>query len=249
MKQALLFLFFLLTSLSALKAQDLVTITPNPVDTIFEVDGARLASGEPFDLVAAATIVNNTVDTLLIRWERNVVNLPTGWETKICDENLCYVEFVNSNIDAELMLNEPLILEPNSTSNLDVHFVPNGFTGVGKVEVEIALASEPNRVIAIGEYNSEVVTITTSTTQQATAKSIRIYPNPSGDYLTLSSKRNIARMVVYNMVGRAVRSFDVDDNNMYDISGLSNGIYLVSLYDRKGSIIKTLRVSKRNIQP
>ncbi len=248
MKQALLFFIFSTTYLSPLLSQDLVTIMPNPVDTIFQVDGARLVNGEPFDLVANATITNNTNDTLLIRWERNVVNIPNGWETKICDENLCYVEFVNSNIDIELMLEEPLILEPNTSSNLDVHFVPNGLVGSGKVEVEVALASESNNVIAVGEYNVEVVTTSTST-KQLEKNAIKIYPNPSGDYLTLSSTNGVDRMIVYNMVGRAVRSFDVDSDNMYDISELSNGIYLISLYDRRGSIIKTLRVSKRNIRP
>lgn len=249
MKSILLFLFAFLTSTLLLAQQSIITIRPSPVDTVFQVDAARLAAGEPFDLVAHATLINNTNDTLIIRWERNVINVSRGWDTKICDNNLCYVEIVNSNIDQNLMLNEPLILLPKGKSNLDVHFVPNGMVGTGKVEVEVALAKDPNRVLAVGQYNVEVVAVTVTSTQNVQKRTIQVYPNPSGDYFSLSSSENIDRITVYNMVGRAVRTFSVAENTMYDISRLPDGIYLIGLYNKKGSIIKTIRISKRSARP
>lgn len=51
------------------------------------------------------------------------------------------------------------------------------------------------------------------------------------------------------MVGRAVRTFRVEDNTMYDISKLPDGVYLIGLHDKKGNIIKTIRVSKRSARP
>lgn len=234
----------------SLKAQPaLVTIKPNPVDTVFQVDAVRLAAGEPYDLVAKATLINNTNDTLIIRWERNVVNVARGWDTKICDNNLCYVEIVTSNIDPTLMLNEPLILLPKGKSNLDVHFLPNGVVGTGKVELEVALARDPNRVLAVGQYNVEVVAVTLTNTQSLHKRTIQVYPNPSGDYFSLSSSENVDKITVYNMVGRAVRTFRVEDNTMYDISKLPDGVYLIGLHDKKGNIIKTIRVSKRSARP
>ncbi len=229
--------------------QSMVTIKPNPVDTVFQVDAVRLAAGEPYDLVAKATLINNTNDTLIIRWERNVVNVARGWDTKICDNNLCYVEIVNSNIDPTLMLNEPLILLPKGKSNLDVHFLPNGVVGTGKVELEVALARDPNRVLAVGQYNVEVVAVTLTSTQNVQKRTIQVYPNPSGDYFSLSSSENVDRITVYNMVGRAVRTFRAEDNTMYDISKLPDGIYLIGLHDKKGSVIKTIRISKRSARP
>ena len=51
------------------------------------------------------------------------------------------------------------------------------------------------------------------------------------------------------MVGRAVKDFEVKNGADYDIGNLPNGIYLVGLFDQKGNIIKTVRVSKRGVRP
>lgn len=235
---------FLFLFLGTAVSGQVLTTNPSVVDTTFTVDLATAF----IDLVAPAQITNNTDDTLLIRWERNIIELPQGWEAKVCDQNLCYTNVVDSNIDEALALDEPVIIPPRATDKLDIHFVPFGTAGTAKVEIELATVEEPNNLLAVIEYRVEVVGTTTSVRRTLRSRPL-IYPNPSGDYLKVRSEQAIERLIIYNLVGRSVKSFKATQNSTYDISDLSSGIYLVGLYNKNGELIKTERISKRNIAP
>lgn len=244
MKQLIHISFFLSVFIGSSFGQQ-ITISPTPVDTVFEVELATAF----LDLVAKSNIINNTSDTLYLKWERNIVSMPDTWDAKVCDPNLCYNDFISSNIDPDLMLNEPVVLLPNGKANLDLHFVPNGVAGTGQVEVEVALVEEPNEILAVATYNAEVVGKTTSV-RDFRRRSALVYPNPSGDYLTIASEVKVAKMLIYNMVGRIVKQFNTTGyNDIYDIRDLPDGIYLVGLIDRYGEVIKTEKLSKREVRP
>lgn len=237
--------FFLLVlsiffSVITLSSQDIVSLNPARVDTLFQVD----ISNSFEDLVAHGLIQNNTKDTLYIKWKRRVLTIPNGWNTKICDANLCYVEIVDSNIDPDLLLEEPVIIPPYGTANLDVHIVPNGAVGTGLVEIELSLLGLPDDIIGVAEYQMEVKNLNYSRAANS-RKSLRVYPNPSSNFITVSTNNLIEKVVVYNMVGREVKTFEPNRSGVYDISDLRNGIYLVGLYDKTGEIMKTTRVTKK----
>ncbi len=227
-------------SACTLFAQDIVSLTPARVDTLFQVD----ISNSFDDLVAHGLIKNKTRDTLYIKWRRRVLSIPNGWSTKICDANLCYVEIVDSNIDPDLLLEEPVIIPPYGTANLDVHIVANGAVGTGVVEIELSIMGQPDDIIGVAEYQMEVRDVSR---QQASSnrKSLRVYPNPSNNFINVSTNALVDKVVVYNMVGRVVKEFPANRSGVYNITNLPNGIYLVSLQDRKGDILKTTRVTKK----
>ena len=59
----------------------------------------------------------------------------------------------------------------------------------------------------------------------------------------------VDQVVVYNLLGRQVRSFNAYQNARYDLSSLPNGFYLVSLLNEEAGTLKTVRLSKRAFRP
>jgi hypothetical protein len=74
---------------------------------------------------------------------------------------------------------------------------------------------------------------------------IKIFPNPATDYIELSQNDKVAKVVVFNLVGKELKRFDAADGQRYNISELPKGLYLVQLLDKGGQTIVTQRVSKR----
>ena len=73
-----------------------------------------------------------------------------------------------------------------------------------------------------------------------------IFPNPAIDYVTIEDKTDAIRdVVVYNLVGRKIKSFDKNVNDRYLISELPKGLYLVQLVGHQGEILTTQRFNKR----
>ena len=56
---------------------------------------------------------------------------------------------------------------------------------------------------------------------------------------------DIKSIVVYNVLGRAVRDFEVQSNAFYDLKGLPRGMYLVGLNDKNNKTLKTVRLLKQ----
>lgn len=74
---------------------------------------------------------------------------------------------------------------------------------------------------------------------------IKIFPNPATDYIELSQNDKVARIVVFNLVGKELKRFEANDGQRYNISELPKGLYLVQLLDKNDQTIVTQRVSKR----
>ena len=83
--------------------------------------------------------------------------------------------------------------------------------------------------------------------ETAEKENITIYPNPATTHIGLSASEGVARILVFNMVGRQVKYFQVmaGEDNRYFVGDLPRGIYLVQLLGGNNEIITTKRVSKR----
>lgn len=62
---------------------------------------------------------------------------------------------------------------------------------------------------------------------------IRFYPNPVSSILHIESKTEINTVVIYDMKGSAVRTFQLVGNQV-DFSSLTNGVYTVKIIDIEG---------------
>jgi hypothetical protein len=62
-----------------------------------------------------------------------------------------------------------------------------------------------------------------------------IYPNPTNQYVTISSPLTIYRIECFNIDGKIVKSIQVNSNEVQmDLSEFTSGIYFVKSYNEKG---------------
>ncbi len=76
---------------------------------------------------------------------------------------------------------------------------------------------------------------------------IKIYPNPTTDYINFDNESGkVERVIIYSLVGRKVKEYKANDGkNTYDVTDLSNGMYLIQLTGADNKVIKTQRINKR----
>ena len=76
---------------------------------------------------------------------------------------------------------------------------------------------------------------------------IKIYPNPATDYFSIQDDYDaVDKVIVYNMIGRAVKNYTVNNNsgNKYTLNDLPEGLYIIRLLNSRGATIKTVRLNK-----
>ena len=159
------------------------------------------------------------------------MQLSNGWETAVCDKNLCYIPTIE---EMELVWRQAKI-------QFDVHVYPDMTEGSAIVEVTATDINDPNNTVT-GRY-----TFNDNTTSIFSIKrpNIKIFPNPTINYISLSDTKFVERLIIYNIVGRRVKMFKADFGNYYDVSNLPTGMYLVRLVGENDKILKTVRLSKK----
>ncbi len=226
-------------------AQPVMSLQPNPVNKTFAVD----LTDPTLDLELHATLKNETAQEIRLKWTRVVKNAPLDWDTQVCDNNFCYLPHINTNIDAALGLNEPVVLAPGESFNLIFHVLPNSTPGEGAFELVFALASAPNTPIDTAFYTIPVSAITTSARFDVRKSDIRVFPNPATDYFELTNSAGVDQLVIYNLLGRQVRNYRVNGGQLYNVSDLPDGLYLVSMVSNRQGIVRTVRLNKRSWRP
>ena len=86
---------------------------------------------------------------------------------------------------------------------------------------------------------------TSPAAQLTSKKNISIFPNPAADFIGLSDTKDVKQLIVFNVVGRKMKSFMVSEGEKYNISELPRGMYLVQIINHENKIITTQRLSKR----
>ena len=84
-------------------------------------------------------------------------------------------------------------------------------------------------------------------TAQASSQRIdfRVFPNPATDYIQVSDNDIVQEVVVYNLVGRQVKSFSYSAGESFYIGNLPQGMYLVRLIGAENKVLTTKRVNIR----
>ncbi len=241
LKNLLLLLSFITVFSATVVAQN-YTVEPIPAYGDADLDNPAT---DPDDVIASAHITNNTSDSLFLRWERIVNDKPDSWNTAVCDVNLCYFPTVSS---------KEFILPPNlSGGEMLVHAYPglepggideNGAVpGTAHVKIRITNLNDAADSL-ITEYNFTVTGSPIASISEVELKALKIFPNPASGYFRLTETQEIQQLVVYNILGRKVRTFDVTSDKNYNIGDLPNGVYLVGMIDRDQETVKTLRLQK-----
>ena len=74
---------------------------------------------------------------------------------------------------------------------------------------------------------------------------ISVYPNPTSDFFAVSDPEGISKLKVFNLVGKEMRSFNVESGLKYNVSDLPNGMYLIQMINNNKKIVNTQRLQKR----
>lgn len=249
MKQILPILFLFIFSASV-QAQDFqVSPDANTLDT-FMVD-------LPVDAYVSGKIktkiYNNTTSESSLRWEIVNIDAPTEWEPQLCVNNEsggCFAWNVYSNIDPNLGIDVPLVIAANDNSIFDFGVRPASVAGVGTFEIRVTSTDDPNTEVAKGIYtfrfnvDADGNVITTSTDNFDKA-SIKLFPNPTVDYFTITDNPFVKEIQIFNIIGKQMSAAAFQNGNAINVSSFPNGLYLVRMLDRDGDILKTTRLTKR----
>ena len=74
---------------------------------------------------------------------------------------------------------------------------------------------------------------------------ISIYPNPTTDYITVNNEDAVKNIVLFNMVGRKMRTFTAEKGERYEVSDLPNGLYVVQIFGKNNKVLTTQRLTKK----
>jgi len=194
---------------------------------------SAVGAKDEVSIIAKSTIKNESDTRKTILWERTVNAITDGWDTAVCDKNVCY----NPDIEAF-----DFDLDPGEEGTLNVYGYPNGVEGMVSVSVKLTDSVDPNNTVT-GEFEVQSEGFrTTTSTNFVPVQDIKIYPNPTAQHISLTDVQNVAGLSLYNIVGRQVKSFVANYENQYDVSALPVGLYLVRVVDRNLNTLKTLRL-------
>jgi len=116
-------------------------------------------------------------------------------------------------------------LMPNTTYNFETR----------KAEMEIRCASDPSEAV---EFTTEALKVI-----ESDFESIRIYPNPTKNELSvISSRLSVERIEIFNTFGKNVLSHKplISSETTIDITDLPAGIYFIMITTEAGEVVKKL---------
>ena len=115
----------------------------------------------------------------------------------------------------------------------------------GAQTTDVSYARFPN---GIGEFVAKVPTFNSSNglgsanVNLAKELGVKIYPNPTQDYLTIEIKEDEDLEVdIFNALGQKIRSFQLSEKIQLDIADFRNGFYWLST---KGRVLGRVVVQK-----
>lgn len=74
---------------------------------------------------------------------------------------------------------------------------------------------------------------------------IKVFPNPVTNHFSINNTGEVKEIVVFNMIGRAMKRYNYTAGEKYYVGDLPKGMYLIQFLGDKNKILTTQRVSKR----
>jgi len=74
---------------------------------------------------------------------------------------------------------------------------------------------------------------------------LSIFPNPATHYIQLTETDEVSQIIIYNVVGKRMMTYEYVEDKKYSVADLPNGLYLIQFVGPNSKIISTQRLSKR----
>ena len=223
-KLSILILFAFLFLGHNLTAQD-IYISPNPVFT-------QNVMFDDFEGVGHSLFYNEDESALNFTWEIIVVEKTDGWNVAVCDVVQCYLPTVSS---------QSFDLPAGTAGDMDVHVYPGGIEGAAIIEVNVYETDDPSNNTTGVYFFNHTVGIT-----EKFSEAIKVYPNPTQDFITIDNSENqVSAVELYNVSGKMVLRSDLNGNDRISLQELASGNYILKLVDANANIVSTNLVVKQ----
>lgn len=206
-------------------------VNPNPNSVSFTSDLT--------DHLAHGRIKNNTNAQINILWTREILQLPTGWSTYVCDANNCYADFIGKC--PELYINK---VKANDSVNLDVHILDDGNEGEAHIVMWVYEKEDTSKKVKVDYLFNKAVS-----NNDFRNIEIKVYPNPAYNSFSVEYNQGLNRIELYTILGKKVTTFKAQPKSSYDISPLEDGLYFVKLVGPNEQMLRTIRLQKRSYRP
>ena len=169
---------------------------------------------------------------------------------------ILFLNYINSTAQTDIITglsfpaglaingNELYIAEYNGDkiSKIDITATTPTATDVVDVEEPWYLIID-NNILYITETTGTVSKLTLSTTLSTNdiinKKSVKIFPNPSVDYIQIQGLIKSENYRIYNVIGSEISKGSINTNEKIDVRNYSNGLYFLKF--ENGDTIKFLK--------
>lgn len=205
---------------SAFGATAQITIDPNPV----YLDDIDITT---FDIVAYGSITNDADVAKTFTWNRTELEITDGWETAICDPNVCYG--YESNVPDDYFT-----LQPGESDTWDFHLYPFNTEGAAIVRVIVSeVGNFSNNQTAMYYFNQFVGVA------EVLDEAIKIFPNPATDVIRIENGYEVQQLEMFDLTGKKVMETTVNNSNTIAVNHLPAGTYIARLFDNSGAQVSS----------
>ena len=75
-------------------------------------------------------------------------------------------------------------------------------------------------------------------------QTLKVFPNPATECFQLTDKNDsVDQINIYNIVGKKMKTFEVEDDKKYYLNQFPKGMYLVQLVGHNNKVISTQRLN------
>lgn len=74
---------------------------------------------------------------------------------------------------------------------------------------------------------------------------LSVFPNPAVDFFSILNDQDVAKIGVYSVVGKLMKTLDHSPTQRHRIDAFRKGLYIIRLYNDDKEIIKVLRLNKK----
>ncbi|MDQ3141771.1 MAG: T9SS type A sorting domain-containing protein [Bacteroidota bacterium] len=225
------FILFVL-SLSSNAQNSRFVANPNPSSIEFTVDPMNP------DHAAYTSISNKARTSINLLWTREILLIPSEWETYVCDKNLCYGPPASRCPE-----NQPNVLSVGDSMSISNHI--NDYGVQGEAHIVLWFFEKED---TINKLKVDFLYNRTTSNRDVKNIVIKVYPNPAQNSFTVEYNTGLNQIELYNLLGKKVANYKTAPNKSYDISALEDGLYLLKLIGHNNAHIKTIRLQKRSFK-
>ena len=176
-----------------------------------------------------------TIDRVTVTDHDHLV--PEEWEFQLCDRNTCYIWGLE-----QCPSGNPAVFAASETVTYMLHMNPHGTAGVGDVVLNIT--AEDGSILTSIVIHYDIDLVSGVSELDLDVKQVKLYPNPTSDYIQITNDNNVSKVAFYNIVGKRLNTSIHYPGKSHDVSTLQKGIYLVRLFDENDNVLSVSRLNK-----